>query len=81
MMSLISEMLVLKSPAIAWVESTSRCSAGPSPPTAWAVSSSSAAILSLGSTASPRLAASSVGPISTGTVVLVMVWPGEKYVL
>ena len=34
MMLLISEMLVLKLPAIAWVASTSRCNAGPSPPTA-----------------------------------------------
>ena len=66
MMSLMSLMLVLTSPTIAWVASTSRCSAGPSPPTACDVSSSSQAILSFGSTARPLLAASSAGPISAG---------------
>ena len=43
------------------------------------VSSSSAAIFSFGSTASPWLAASSAGPISLGTVPLVMVCPSAKY--
>ena len=78
MMSSTWLMLVLKSPTIAWVESTSRCSAGPSPPTDSAVSSSSWPILSFGSTVKPRLAVSSAGPISLGTVPLVIVWPGEK---
>ncbi len=71
-MSLMSAMLVWKSPAIAWVESTRRCSAGPSPPTATAVSSSSSPTFSLGSAASIRLASSRIGPIGAGTVVSVM---------
>jgi hypothetical protein len=72
------EIFAWKSPTIDCVESTSRCSAGPKPPTACAVSSSSEAILALGSADKPRLAASSAGPISLGTVPLVMVCPGER---
>ena len=79
MMSLTLVMFVWKSPTIAWVESTSRCSAGPNPPTDSAVSSSSLPILSLGNAASPRLAVSSAGPISAGTVPLVMVCPSRRY--
>ncbi|PQM46461.1 hypothetical protein C1Y40_03370 [Mycobacterium talmoniae] len=86
MMSSISVMLVLKSPTIAWVESTNRCSDGPNPPTAWAVSSSSPPILSAGSAANPRLAVSKAGPIGDGTVLRGrpsanfwgMVCPGRK---
>ena len=78
MMSSTWLMLVLKSPTMAWVESTSRCNAGPRPPTDSAVSSSNCPILSFGSTVKPRLAVSRAGPISLGTVPLVMVCPGEK---
>ncbi len=79
MMSLTSVIWVLKSPTMAWVESTKRCRAGPSPPTDCAVSSSSWPIFSLGSTAKPRFAVSRAGPISAGTVPLVMVCPSARY--
>ncbi|CNI08848.1 Uncharacterised protein [Mycobacterium tuberculosis] len=69
----------MKSPTIAWVPSTSRCNAGPNPPTDIAVSSSRTGILSAGSAARPLLAVSSAGPISLGTVPFAMVWPSEKY--
>ena len=61
MMSLMSVMFVLKSPTIACEPSTNRCSDGPKPPTARAVSFSSTGILSAGSAASPLLAASRAG--------------------
>ena len=73
-------MLSLKSWASACVESASRCRDGPKPPTACDVSSNSDEIFSLGSTSSPWLAAASTGPISAGTVPLVMVCPLAKYV-
>src|ERR1700727_3022809 len=78
MMSSTSDMFASKSPTMDCVESTSRCSDGPNPPTANAVSSSSDAIFFLGRTDRPRLAASRAGPISLGTVPLVIVCPGEK---
>ena len=70
MMSLTCGRLSLKPCAMFVVESTSRCSAGPNPPTAFDVSVSSESIFSLGSTARPRLAASSAGPTSLGTVLV-----------
>ena len=79
MMSLTGPRLSLKSLAIAVVESTRRCNAGPRPPTAWDVSVSSASIFSFGSTARLLLAASSAGPTSLGTELLVMVVPGARY--
>src|ERR1700727_3926591 len=78
MMSSTSDMFASKSPTMDCVESTSRCSDGPHPATGNAVSSGSDAIFFLGRTDSPRLAASRAGPISLGTVPLVIVCPGEK---
>ena len=79
MMSLTWSMLVLKSPTIACVESTSRCSAGPSPPTASAVSSSSDDLLLAAAPQDrgwrcPAPARSHWAPCPS-----VIVCPGEKY--
>ncbi|CKS74056.1 Uncharacterised protein [Mycobacterium tuberculosis] len=56
-----------------------RFSEDPSPPTASDASCSTDATRSLGSTANPRLAASSAGPIWLGTVVVVIVCPCRRY--
>ena len=74
----MSVVFASNSPASDCAESTKRCNAGPKPPTAADVSSSSEAILSLGSAARPRSTASSIVPMSSGTVVRVMVCPGVK---
>ena len=78
MMSLTSEMLVLKSPARACVESTSRCSAGPSPPTACA--SRRVARRSCLSAAPPTRGRRDPTPARSrlGTVLLVMVCPSRR---
>ena len=62
-----------------WVLSTNFCRVGPRPPTAWAVSSSRFGILLAGIAASAALARSNAGPIGTGIVLLVIVWPASKY--
>ena len=67
MMSFTCGRLSLNPCAMLVVESTSRCSAGPKPPTAFEVSVSSWSIFSFGSTARPRFAESSAGPTSLGT--------------
>src|ERR1700709_1479372 len=78
MTSLTGPRLSLKSLAMAGLEARRAGGWGPRPPTAWDVSVSSASIFSFGSTARLLLAASSAGPTSLGTELLVMVEPGAR---